>query len=67
MTRLQYRGVSYDNAQHEQPSSAPVEHTYRGLHFAGSLRHEAATVDPSREFHYRGHDYHHEQDGSVHG
>ena len=30
MSKLQYRGVSYDNASHEQPSPQPVDHAYRG-------------------------------------
>lgn len=60
MTRLQYRGVSYDNAQHPQPSTAPVDHAYRGQHYSSPLRHEAASVDSSRAFHYRGHVYHHQ-------
>ncbi|MFM2158028.1 MAG: hypothetical protein RLZZ124_502 [Cyanobacteriota bacterium] len=61
MTRLQYRGVSYDNAQHEQPSATPVDHAYRGLHYSASLRHEAAPVDTGLELHYRGQVYHHRQ------
>lgn len=59
MTKLQYRGVSYDNATHEQPSSQPVDHAYRGQHYDAALRHEAAKVDVDAEFHYRGHVYHH--------
>jgi len=59
MTRLLYRGVSYDNSRHEQRSPAPVEHSYRGHHFEAPLRHQAAPVDPSLELHYRGHAYHH--------
>ncbi|MFZ9753180.1 MAG: DUF4278 domain-containing protein [Cyanobium sp.] len=57
MTKLQYRGVSYDNAKHQPPASTPVEHAYRGLRYSSSLRHEPATIDPNREFHYRGHVY----------
>jgi hypothetical protein len=59
MSRLQYRGVAYDNVQRQQPSATPVDHAYRGLHFNRTLLHEAAAVDPDRAFHYRGHDYHH--------
>jgi hypothetical protein len=59
MSRLQYRGISYDKVQREQPSATPVDHSYRGLHFNSTLRHEAAAIDPDRTFHYRGHDYHH--------
>lgn len=65
MSRLQYRGVSYDNARHEQPSAAPVDHAYRGLHFSSALRHEAVSVDSSRAFHYRGHVYHHQAGAEV--
>ncbi|QPN63306.1 DUF4278 domain-containing protein [Synechococcus sp. CBW1004] len=60
MTRLQYRGVSYDNSRHEQLPAAPVEHIYRGRHFNAPIRHEAAAVDPELELHYRGHVYHHQ-------
>ena len=59
MTKLQYRGVSYDNAQHEQPSTTPVDHAYRGQHYSAALRHEAADVDTDAELHYRGSVYHH--------
>jgi len=59
MFRLQYRGISYDKVQREQPSATPVDHSYRGLHFNSTLRHEATAIDPDRTFHYRGHDYHH--------
>jgi hypothetical protein len=60
MTRLQYRGISYDNSRHQQPPATPVEHIYRGHHYNSSLRHEAAPVDPALELHYRGHVYHHQ-------
>lgn len=59
MTRLLYRGVSYDNSRHQPLPSTPVEHIYRGHHFSAPLRHEAAPVDPALELHYRGHLYHH--------
>ena len=61
MTKLQYRGVSYDNATHEQPSTQPVDHAYRGQHYEAPLRHEAADVDTNVELHYRGQAYHHRQ------
>ncbi|MBD1195432.1 DUF4278 domain-containing protein [Vulcanococcus sp. Clear-D1] len=61
MTKLQYRGVSYDNASHEQPSPQPVDHAYRGQHYDAPLRHEAAPVDTEVELQYRGHAYHHRQ------
>ena len=59
MTRLQYRGIRYDKVLRQQPSSVPVDHAYRGLHFNSALLHEAAAVDPDRAFHYRGHHYQH--------
>lgn len=59
MTQLHYRGVSYDPASHDHPSSAPVEHVYRGRHYQAPLNHEEAPVDSSIELHYRGHVYHH--------
>jgi hypothetical protein len=61
MTKLQYRGVSYDNASHEQPSAQPVDHAYRGQHYSAALRHEAAPVDTEVELQYRGHVYYHRQ------
>ena len=60
MTRLQYRGVAYDNASHDHPSANPVDHIYRGHHFQAPLNHEAAPVDPLQELHYRGQVYHHQ-------
>lgn len=59
MTKLHYRGVAYDNATHEEPAVAPVDHVYRGHHYEAPLRHEAASVDPEQELQYRGHAYHH--------
>ena len=61
MSKLQYRGVSYDTASHEQPAAIPVEHAYRGQHFEAPLRHEAAAVDVSVDLQYRGHHYNHRQ------
>ena len=60
-TYLRYRGVSYDPAQHEQLSNAPVDHIYRGHHYNAATRHEAAPVDPDVLLAYRGHVYHHRQ------
>ena len=65
MSRLLYRGVSYDNSQHQQPSAAPVDHVYRGQHYSAALLHEAAKVDSTRSFHYRGHEYHHQSDAKA--
>ena len=60
-TQFRYRGISYDPAQHEQLSSQPVDHVYRGQHFDAAPRHEAAPVDEVVELHYRGTVYHHRQ------
>jgi hypothetical protein len=60
-TKLRYRGVSYDPAQHEKLSDKPVEHVYRGQHFDAATRHEAAPVNTEVELHYRGSVYHHRQ------
>ncbi len=61
MSKLQYRGISYETASHEQPAATPVQHAYRGQHFEASLRHEAASVDASVDLLYRGHHYRHRQ------
>ena len=61
MQHCTYRGVSYAPAQDAQVSDAPVEHTYRGLQYSASLRHQAAAPDASVELHYRGSVYHHRQ------
>jgi hypothetical protein len=64
-TKLRYRGVSYDPAQHEQPPTQPVDHVYRGRHFDASLRHESAPANTEAELHYRGTVYHHRQDQAA--
>ena len=56
MTKLQFHGVSYDSARHEQPSTSPVQHTYRGQRFEAPLRHDAANVQPTT-LSYRGQAY----------
>ena len=48
MTKLQFHGVAYDSASHEQPSGNPVQHTYRGQRFDAPLRHDAAPVQPTK-------------------
>jgi len=58
MSKLQYRGVSYDNATHEQPSPQPVDHAYRGQHYDAPLRHEPSLVDEARDLIYRGTHHH---------
>ena len=61
MTKLQYRGVAYDTANHEQLSTEPVDHVYRGQHFDAAPRHDAAPVNTDVELQYRGQHYHHQQ------
>jgi hypothetical protein len=56
MTKLQFHGVSYDSARHEQPSTSPVQHTYRGQRFEAPLRHDAANMKPTT-LSYRGQVY----------
>ena len=56
MTKLQFHGVAYDSASHEQPSGNPVQHTYRGPRFDAPLRHDAAPVQPTT-LSYRGQVY----------
>lgn len=57
MTKLQFHGVSYDPSFREQPSSSPVEHTYRGQHFRAPLRHEQASSTSTTTLYYRGQAY----------
>ena len=45
MTKLQYRGVGYDNAQHEQLSNEPVDHAYRGQHYQHQQAEAAQQVN----------------------
>ena len=56
MTKLQFHGVAYDSARHEQPSGNPVQHTYRGQRFDAPLRHDAAPAQPTT-LSYRGQVY----------
>ena len=57
MANLQFRGVSYDSSSHEQLSSSPVEHTYRGQRFLAPLRHEQVVSPRTMTLLYRGHAY----------
>ena len=57
--KLRYRGIPYNEGQHEHPSTKPVEHTYRGHRFVTPLCHPPSDVDPSVELQYRGIAYHH--------
>ena len=57
MANLQFRGVSYDSSSHEQLSSSPVEHTYRGQRFIAPLRHEQVVSPSTMTLLYRGHAY----------
>jgi hypothetical protein len=56
-TPLRYRGLPYEKGSHQQPSSRPVEHTYRGRHYVAPLMHEVATADTTVDLCYRGHHY----------
>ncbi|MFM9073002.1 MAG: DUF4278 domain-containing protein [Cyanobium sp.] len=53
-TPLRYRGLPYEKSSHEQPSTRPVEHTYRGRRYQAALLHEAATADTKAVLCYRG-------------
>lgn len=55
---LVYRGVKYESTPHAHPRVEPVEHIYRGVHYADPLRHEPAPVNEFVELHYRGTVYH---------
>ena len=57
MANLQFRGVSYDSSSHEQLSSSPVEHTYRGQHFSAPLRREQVAGSATQTLYYRGQAY----------
>jgi hypothetical protein len=57
-TLLRYRGLPYEKAAHEKPSSRPVEHTYRGNHYLAPLLHEVTPSHPSPDaLCYRGRSY----------
>ena len=47
--------------QDAKVSNAPVEHTYRGLQYSTSLRHQAEAPNATVELNYRGSVYHHRQ------
>ncbi len=51
---MRYRGVPYEKASHENPSTRPVEHTYRGRRYQAALLHEAAAADTKADLCYRG-------------
>ncbi|APD48567.1 DUF4278 domain-containing protein [Synechococcus sp. CS-602] len=53
-----YRGVAYPADHQLAPSPQAVEHVYRGVHFAESLRHDPAPANESVVLHYRGSVYH---------
>ena len=57
MTRLQFLGASHDPSQREQPSTSPVEHTYRGQHFSAPLRREQVAGSATKTLYYRGQAY----------
>ena len=49
-----YRGVSYAPRQLDQAGGAPVDHTYRGLHYSAPLHQEGTVPNETVELHYRG-------------
>lgn len=55
---LCYRGLPYDHAHDECPSAAPVEHVYRGHHYASPLLHQPSLTDEGLDLVYRGSHYH---------
>ena len=59
--RCTYRGVSYAPRQLDQAGGAPVDHTYRGLHYSAPLHQEGTVHDETVELHYRGSVYRHRQ------
>lgn len=59
-TPLRYRGITYRTSPRGLPSSKPVDHVYRGIHYATSATQETAPVDETLTFRYRGVPYHHE-------
>lgn len=60
MTRsnLCYRGLRYDHSHDVLPAAIPVDHVYRGHHYAASLRHQPSVADQERDLIYRGNHYH---------
>jgi hypothetical protein len=56
-TPLRYRGLPYEKDSHEQPSSLPVEHIYRGHRYVAPLLHEVAPSEQKADLCYRGHHY----------
>ena len=55
---LCYRGLPYDHSRDERPSSAPLEHVYRGHHYASPLLHQPSHTDEGLDLIYRGTHYH---------
>ncbi len=55
---LCYRGLPYDHSHDEPPSAVPVEHIYRGHHYAAPLRHQPSPAHEERDLVYRGTHYH---------
>jgi len=56
---LCYRGLHYDHSQDAPPSAEPIEHVYRGHHYASPLRHQPSLTDETLDLVYRGTHYHH--------
>lgn len=55
---LCYRGLPYDHSHDERPSAAPIEHVYRGHHYALPLLHQPSPTDEGLDLVYRGSHYH---------
>ena len=55
---LCYRGLPYDHSHDERPSAAPMEHVYRGHHYASPLLHQPSLTDEGLDLVYRGNHYH---------
>ncbi|MCP9859486.1 MULTISPECIES: DUF4278 domain-containing protein [unclassified Cyanobium] len=55
---LCYRGLPYDHSHDERPSAAPMEHVYRGHHYASPLLHQPSHADEGLDLIYRGTHYH---------
>jgi hypothetical protein len=58
-TPLRYRGITYRHSPQGRPCYKPVDHVYRGIHYAASLQQETPAVDETVTFRYRGIPYHH--------
>ena len=55
---LCYRGLPYDHCHDERPSAAPMDHVYRGHHYASPLLHQPSHTDVGLDLVYLGTNYH---------